>query len=55
MHSYPRHQMEVSGRIHALGALPPGKQPSYHFDKRVNRASLEAVKIKFSCSCQGSR
>jgi len=27
MHSRPRHQIEVSGELHALAALPPGKEP----------------------------
>jgi hypothetical protein len=24
---WPRHEMEVSGQLHALAALPPGKEP----------------------------
>jgi hypothetical protein len=27
MHSWPWHQMEVSGQLHALAALLPGKEP----------------------------
>jgi hypothetical protein len=26
-HSWPRHQMKVSGRLHAPATLPPGKEP----------------------------
>jgi hypothetical protein len=25
--SSPRHQLEVSGQLHAAAALPPGKEP----------------------------
>jgi hypothetical protein len=27
---WPRHEMEVSGQLHALAALPPGKEPLVH-------------------------
>jgi hypothetical protein len=30
----PRHQMEVSGQLHASAALPQGKSPWYPLDRR---------------------
>jgi hypothetical protein len=33
--SWPRHQLEVSGQLHAPAALPPGKSPRYPFYRRL--------------------
>jgi hypothetical protein len=33
--------MKVSGQLHALAALPPGKTPQYQLDRRIGEAGLE--------------
>jgi hypothetical protein len=34
--SWPRHYLEVSGQLHALAALPQGKNPCYPLDRRLS-------------------
>jgi hypothetical protein len=33
---WPRHEMEVSGQLHAPAALPPEKSPCYPLDRRLS-------------------
>jgi len=34
----PRHQMEVSGQLHAVAALPPGRELSVHIGQKAGWA-----------------
>jgi hypothetical protein len=48
--SWPRHELEVSGQLHAPAALPPGKEPPVPIGQEVawtSEASLDDLEKKW--------
>jgi hypothetical protein len=50
-HSSPQCEVEVSGQLHAPGALPPGKKPLVHikYDWVGSTAGLDALEKRKMC------
>jgi hypothetical protein len=48
-HSWPRHQMEVRGRLHALAALPRGVTGTHWMGSRTGLNAVEKRVISYPC------